>query len=100
MRYLALRLQVARMRKLIIPGLIVGVFGILVSPFVPVEWWLIDRWNLYSYFPGPVDRPLVFQMVLSVLLLAASLFVILSTRYGPKDKHWAYGTVGTLIGFW
>ena len=37
---------------------------------------------------------------LSVMLLGASLFFILAERYGPKDKHWAYGTVGTIIGFW
>jgi hypothetical protein len=21
-------------------------------------------------------------------------------RYGPKEKHWAYGAVGTVVGFW
>ncbi|HEY5064444.1 MAG TPA: hypothetical protein VIJ04_06495 [Xanthobacteraceae bacterium] len=20
--------------------------------------------------------------------------------YGPKDRHWAYGTVGVIVGFW
>jgi hypothetical protein len=40
------------------------------------------------------------QLVITFVLLAASLFVILSKRYAPTDRHWAYGTVGTLIGFW
>jgi hypothetical protein len=31
---------------------------------------------------------------------SASLHVILAKRYGPKDKHWAYATIGTIIGFW
>ncbi len=40
------------------------------------------------------------QIIISVLLLLASLFVVLSSKYAPKDKHWAYGTIGTLVGFW
>ena len=40
------------------------------------------------------------QIGITLLLLAASLFVILSSRYEPKDKNWAYATVGTLVGFW
>ena len=40
------------------------------------------------------------QEVFSAVLLAASLFVILSKRFAPKEKHWAYGTIGTLVGFW
>lgn len=38
--------------------------------------------------------------LISVVLLAAALWVILSQRYQATDKHWAYGTIGTLIGFW
>ena len=44
-------------------------------------------------------RP-VMQGVISIVVLAASLFVILSKRYSPRDKHWAYATVGTILGFW
>lgn len=44
-------------------------------------------------------RPLT-QGVVSLALLAATLFVILSKRYAPKDKHWAYATVGLILGFW
>jgi hypothetical protein len=46
---------------------------------------------------GPKE---LVQMLISALLLAASLFVILSAKYAPKDKHWAYTTVGTILGFW
>ena len=42
----------------------------------------------------------VMQIVISLALTAASLFVILRKDYGPKDKHWAYATVGTILGFW
>jgi mannose/fructose/N-acetylgalactosamine-specific phosphotransferase system component IID len=38
--------------------------------------------------------------IISVVLLAASLWVILTKRYQPTDRHWAYGIVGTIIGYW
>ena len=47
-----------------------------------------------------VDMREWVQIIISVVLLIASLFVVLSPKYGPKDKHWAYGTIGTLVGFW
>lgn len=40
------------------------------------------------------------QFLLSVILLGAGLYVILSKQYDASDKHWAYGIVGTLVGFW
>jgi hypothetical protein len=48
----------------------------------------------------PSAIQIVMQVVLSIIATAASLFVILATRFGPKDKHWAYATVGTILGFW
>ena len=29
----------------------------------------------------------------------AAIFVIFSGRYSPRDKYWAYGALGALIGF-
>jgi hypothetical protein len=43
---------------------------------------------------------LVMQVIVTLLLLPATLFIILSKRYAPKDQHWAYTTVGLIIGFW
>ena len=40
------------------------------------------------------------QLVISAVLLAAALFVILTKKYPPQDKHWAYGALGTIVGFW
>lgn len=40
------------------------------------------------------------QIVVTLSVLAASLFVILSRNRGPKDKHWAYAAIGTIVGFW
>lgn len=58
-----------------------------------------------SLFPshtgiGIPPVPLLMQVFISVALLAATLFVILSKRYDVKDKHWAYTTIGVIVGFW
>jgi hypothetical protein len=52
--------------------------------------------------PAPLDpvAGLLMKVVLSVTFGAASLYIILSQKYGPKDKHWAYGIAGLIIGFW
>jgi hypothetical protein len=42
-----------------------------------------------------IDPRMIFQLILSVFLPLASVFV-----YTPVDKHWAYGTTGTIVGFW
>ena len=36
----------------------------------------------------------------SIALIVAGLFVILSGKYAPIDKHWAYATIGTIVGHW
>lgn len=62
---------------------------------------------VYSALPAAPTHPglmiiekRIMQVLISVALLVASLYVILSKEYDSKDKHWAYGTVGTLLGFW
>jgi hypothetical protein len=42
----------------------------------------------------------IMQIAVSILLLGAALFVILSQRYDDSSKHWAFATVGTIIGYW
>jgi hypothetical protein len=42
----------------------------------------------------------IMQVAISLSLLGASLIVILSGQYDPSIKHWAFATVGTLLGFW
>ncbi|HSU07067.1 MAG TPA: hypothetical protein VLI93_15995 [Acetobacteraceae bacterium] len=36
----------------------------------------------------------------SLVLLIAALWVILSKRYVPTDRHWAYGIIGSIVGYW
>src|SRR3569833_1596701 len=44
--------------------------------------------------------PSLGPAVLSGCVLIVALSVILSHTYTPDDKHWAYGAMGTLMGFW
>lgn len=50
--------------------------------------------------PVGMSYPLVAQLAISAILLVAALFVILTKKYPPQDKHWAYGALGTVVGFW
>lgn len=50
---------------------------------------------------APAGRtPAVMQIVVSVLVLAAGLWVMLSGRYDADVEKWAAGAVGTVVGFW
>ena len=49
---------------------------------------------------GPFSTRMIVQIIISVLLAVVSLFVVRSDRYGSKQRHWAYGTIGVLLGFW
>jgi hypothetical protein len=40
------------------------------------------------------------QVAISLVFLGASIFIILSHSFDASDKHWAYGSAGTILGFW
>jgi hypothetical protein len=42
----------------------------------------------------------LMHVSVSLLLLTAALFAILSDHYQPSTMHWAYAAVGTILGFW
>jgi hypothetical protein len=48
----------------------------------------------------PLDFYIAMRMLLSLALLATSLFVIVSRQFRQQDKNWAYTTIGALSGFW
>lgn len=39
-------------------------------------------------------------VIVSVIVLASGLFVILSNTYEESTEKWAYGVVGTVMGYW
>jgi hypothetical protein len=43
---------------------------------------------------------LIMQVVLSLVVIGAGLYMILSGRYDASNQHWAYGIIGTVVGFW
>jgi hypothetical protein len=44
-------------------------------------------------------RP-VMQAGISTVFLGCALVIVMSHAYDPQEKHWAYGTLGTILGFW
>jgi hypothetical protein len=67
--------------------------------------WEKARGNMFGRQPEsgiPPKNSLrpTMQVVVTLLLLLPCLLVILSNRYDPNSKHWAFGTVGTILGFW
>ena len=48
---------------------------------------------------GDSVRP-VMQIAVSIVMLAAGLWVMLSGHYGAEARHWASGAIGTVVGYW
>lgn len=42
----------------------------------------------------------LMPIVLSLLFAAAALFVILWTGYPDAQEKWAFGVIGTILGYW
>src|SRR5262249_27022236 len=40
------------------------------------------------------------QVMVSLAIVGAALYVIVSEQYALNDTKWAYGIVGTVIGYW
>jgi hypothetical protein len=40
------------------------------------------------------------MVVVSIVVLAASLYVILSGNYDDGTQKWSFGAVGSIVGFW
>ena len=50
--------------------------------------------------PGPSWLGPGMRVLISLIALGASLYVILSKKYDADTSKWAFGTAGTVIGFW
>lgn len=40
------------------------------------------------------------RIVITGILLLAALYIILSKSYDGSSKNWAFGVVGTIVGYW
>ena len=43
---------------------------------------------------------MVMRILVSLIVLAAGLYVILDHDYHDEDKKWGYTIVGTVVGYW
>jgi len=48
--------------------------------------------SLYSSLTMPV--------FVSIVVLLSGLYIILSKNYEPAEQKWAFGIVGTIVGYW
>src|SRR5437660_3112427 len=42
----------------------------------------------------------IIAIIVSLAVLATSLYIILSGRYDEGTQKWAFGTTGSIVGFW
>ena len=53
---------------------------------------------------GAVRSPTSFRerilMFISIAVLGSALFIILTDRYDTGSQKWAFGAVGSIVGFW
>lgn len=59
-----------------------------VSPQADTKEVTVEKIRLYT------------SIEVTIFVLVACIFVMLASRYTPEEKHWAYATLGTLIGYW
>ena len=50
--------------------------------------------------PTPLNLKSFMMGFISVALIGSSLYVILSGKYDEGTQKWAFGTIGSMIGFW
>lgn len=87
----------------------IGLFAITVIALFAANQF--QTFAIPPYNPNIVEPPsatlsrdelgnLIARLVVSGVLLIAALYVILTKKYKPEDKNWAYGALGTIAGFW
>ena len=78
----------------------------------PLEWRLVHNY-IFKRLKEPIEHhdqrastrlhldsiSLIMQISVSLVVLAAGLYIILSENY-VEEKKWGYGTVGAVMGYW
>lgn len=93
------------MKKLPLVAALLGVALVLLIQIATTPHYSVFKPAPTPDIPGSIaggDTPSlpIMQIFISVIVLGAGLWVVLSRRYQPQEKHWAYGAIGTIIGFW
>ena len=77
-----------------IPGIII-VIGLLV---LTIRTFLSS--GIRAVWLNGIPPREWMQIILSVVIVAAGLYIILSRDYTGESEKWAYGSIGTILGYW
>jgi len=47
-----------------------------------------------------LDPEMLMAIVVTLLVATSALYIILSDHYGQDSLKWAYGAIGTVVGYW
>lgn len=87
---------------LILIGTVAGIALLLIS----LRWRAADEDGLPGLLaasdesPGPRWLGPAMRVLISLVMLGAALYVILSKDYDAATDKWAFGMAGTVAGFW
>lgn len=72
-----------------------------VVVLVALRFWnaAARRQGVLTITNGGDPRFLISVVVSGVVLLTA-IYIILSKEYGVESEKWAFGAVGTIVGYW
>jgi hypothetical protein len=94
-------------RTIIRSALVIVALSLLAATGAMTEWAEVRLPTIQNFGPDTVEGgspavalQFVMRAAVTMVILIAGLFVILSKKYTATDKHWAYGVVGTVVGFW
>ncbi len=40
------------------------------------------------------------QIIVSLIIVAAALYIVLTSKYSLQEKPWAYMSLGAILGYW
>jgi prepilin signal peptidase PulO-like enzyme (type II secretory pathway) len=49
--------------------------------------------------PPPAERRMLYHILLPIGLSLMAIAMIFSGRLSPQEKHWAFATLGAVMGF-
>lgn len=77
-----------------IPG-IIAIVGLVALLFLGTTFLA----GTATFSEGSKSRE-IMQIIISLVVLVASLYIILSKKYDNDVQKWAFGAIGTVIGYW
>jgi hypothetical protein len=49
---------------------------------------------------NPNTSRVVMQIIVTLAVLAAAIFIVLSSKQNDAQQKWAFGAIGTILGYW